>query len=155
DPVTDSVRRSAECAAILGLTDRPFDDCAEKYFERIHPDDRERFERLVGNLSPKSDSYHCTYRLMKADGNVLWLEKSGRAVFDQDGKMVRLIGMTADISERKRAEEEKLASEALNAAVLSALDTSIAVLDGKGRVVNTNDLWGQFSTEEEAILQGV
>jgi signal transduction histidine kinase len=36
---------------------------------------------------------------------MLWLERTGRAFFDEQGKMVRMIGMIADITERKLAEE--------------------------------------------------
>jgi signal transduction histidine kinase len=38
-------------------------------------------------------------------GWIVWLKSSGRAFFDQEGKMLRVIGMVADISELKSAEE--------------------------------------------------
>ena len=37
---------------------------------------------------------------------MLWLGESGHATFDETGKMLRLVGMSADITERKLAEEE-------------------------------------------------
>src|SRR5438034_6510407 len=49
-----------------------------------------------------------TYRLLRPDGTILWLEKSARAFFDDQGKMLRMIGMVADVTERKKAEEAVL-----------------------------------------------
>jgi signal transduction histidine kinase len=43
--------------------------------------------------------------LLRPDGSVLWLEKTAHAFFDEQGKMVRMIGMVADVTARKMAEE--------------------------------------------------
>src|ERR1700722_4804894 len=42
--------------------------------------------------------------MSRPDGSVVWLEKSARAFFDEQGRMSRVIGMVADITERKLAE---------------------------------------------------
>ena len=46
--------------------------------------------------------------MLRPDGSVLWLEKRARAFFDEQGKLQRMIGMVADITERKRTEEALL-----------------------------------------------
>jgi signal transduction histidine kinase len=43
--------------------------------------------------------------MLRPDGSVVWLEKNGRAFFDEQGKLLRMIGMVADITQRKLAEE--------------------------------------------------
>jgi PAS domain S-box-containing protein len=105
DPVTDSVLRSAECADILGLNDSARQGSARDYFTLIHPDDRAGLRSLVNSLTPENPVYRTHYRRFLPGGALLWLEESGCATFDRSAKMVRLVGMTADITERKRTEE--------------------------------------------------
>lgn len=111
DPATDSVLRSAECAGILGLSDAAREGIAKDYLSFIHPDDRAGLWSLVHSLTPEDPVYRTQYRRFRPDGAQLWLEESGCATFDGDGKMVRLVGMTADITERKLAQEELRKSE--------------------------------------------
>jgi PAS domain S-box-containing protein len=106
DPVTDAVRRSAECEAILGVSGPAGESVAKDFFALIHPDDKASLWNLATSLTPDSPSYRTEYRRFRPEGGMLWLGESGHATFDEAGKMVRLIGMTADITERKHAEEE-------------------------------------------------
>jgi len=109
DPATDLVRRSAECVAILG--EAAGQGVAKDYFSFIHPDDRSGLQAVVDSLTSENPVYRTQYRKFRPDGALLWLEESGCAAFDRDGKMVRLVGMTADITERKQAEESRKKSE--------------------------------------------
>jgi PAS domain S-box-containing protein len=49
--------------------------------------------------------------MLRPNGTLVWLEDSGRAFFDEQGRIVRLMGMVADITERKQAEEARKKSE--------------------------------------------
>jgi two-component system, cell cycle sensor histidine kinase and response regulator CckA len=110
DPATDAVLRSAECADILGLS-AAGEGLAKDFLSFIHPDDRAELRRLVDSLTPEDPVYRTQYRRFRPDGRLLWLEESSCATFDGSGKMVRLVGMTADITERKRVEEALRESE--------------------------------------------
>jgi signal transduction histidine kinase len=46
-----------------------------------------------------------TYRMIRPDGTVIWVERNSRAYFDEHGKLLRIVGMVADITEHKLAEE--------------------------------------------------
>ena len=111
DPVTDAVQRSAECAEILGLGDSIQEDTAKHYFTHIHPDDRELLWQMATSLTPDHPAYRTEYRRFRPDGGLVWLEESGRATFDKNGKMIRLIGMTANVTERKMGEKKLRESE--------------------------------------------
>ena len=111
DPATDSVQRSAECAGILGLDDATEAGVAKAYFDLVHPQDRARLWGLATSLTPKNPEYRTEYRRFRPDGTLLWLQESGHGTFDKAGKMIRLVGMTADVTERKETEEKLRVSE--------------------------------------------
>jgi len=79
---------------------------AASFLERVHPDDRVRFNGCVRNLRPGNPSYAISYRYLRPDGQQVWIESTGRAEFDEAGRILRIKGLRADITERKRFEEE-------------------------------------------------
>jgi len=104
-PVTDEIIRSASCATILNLTgDEAVNDTGEHFFQCIHPDDRARFGQILGDLTPTTDTYITEYRYVCKDGSEITLEETGRASFDSNGKMMRLVGVSTDITLSKNAE---------------------------------------------------
>jgi len=111
DVATDVVVRSEEFTNVLGPTDEPTSLTRQQLLAKVHPDDRPKFIAAVDDLTPENPTTHITYRVIRADGSVIWLEKHGRAFFNPQGKMLRMIGMVADVTERKRAEEALRASE--------------------------------------------
>ena len=104
---SDQVKRSASCAAILHLTgDEAVIDTGVHFFsESVHPDDRARLGQILRDLTPTANTYITEYRYMRHDGSEITLEETGQASFDAAGKMLRLVGVSTDISVRKQAEE--------------------------------------------------
>jgi PAS domain S-box-containing protein len=104
NPMTDDVIRSESCAPIIGLPpDESIIDTGREFFQRIHPDDRDKFLALLNSVRPDAPSYETTYRLQRPDGKTVILEETARAQFDNEGHLVRLYGMTADVTERETA----------------------------------------------------
>ena len=154
DPATDSVLRSAECAEILGIGDDGEEGKAKDYFRFIHPDDRAELWGLVNALTPENPVYRTQYRMFRPDGALLWLEESGRARFDGGGKMVRLVGMTADITERKRAESALKESEDRYRDLVENSQDLMCTHDLKGRLHSVNPSVARaLGYEIEELLQ--
>jgi PAS domain S-box-containing protein len=106
DPATDQVRRSASCRTILGLTGgEAVNDTGQNYFQRVHTDDRARFVQMLGALTPAAGDYKTEYRAKCPGEREVVLEEIGQGEFDAAGRLTRLVGVTTDITERKRAEE--------------------------------------------------
>jgi len=104
DAATDVVVRSAECAQILGI-DEAAQVTGREILAKVHPNDRERLKAAVAGLSPEKPYLQISYRMVRPDGTAVWVERSSRAHFDEQGRMLRIVGMVADITERKLAEE--------------------------------------------------
>jgi len=139
DPPTDRVLRSAECLSILGFDGANRNGVAKDYFSLVHVDDRARLWSLATSRTPNDPDYRTEYRRFRPDGTLLWLEESGHATFDKAGKMVRLIGMTADITERERIEEKLRASEERSKRLIYASPVATVVTSGsehRNEIVN-------------------
>jgi PAS domain S-box-containing protein len=104
DARTDVVVRSGECAGIFNWMDDPTRDTGRHFIACLHPDDREWYRNLEAGLPPEKSTYSSSYRMLRPDGNVIWLEERGHALFDKKGKLRRVIGMVSDVTERKRTE---------------------------------------------------
>jgi len=110
DVATDVIVRSKESVNILNWTN-PEHDTGREFHTRVHPEDAAIYATTEAGLTPDNPTYQINFRMLDLDGNVTWLEDTGRASFDAHGKMVRVIGMVADITERKRAEQALRESE--------------------------------------------
>jgi len=75
------------------------------FFERVVPEDRVRLRQLVASLRPDRPMYETTYGSRRPDGRVIWLQERGVGEFDARGALVRLQGLTMDVTARREAEE--------------------------------------------------
>jgi signal transduction histidine kinase/integral membrane sensor domain MASE1 len=104
DTATDVITRWGEYLQMLGV-DEGVPMTRQQLLSKVHPDDRESLVAAMAQFSPESPYVQIRYRLVRSDGEMIWLERNSRAYFDEQGKMVRLLGMVVDITERKLAEE--------------------------------------------------
>ena len=77
----------------------------ELWLESVHPDDRERMVAKVQEAL-RSGKYAAEYRVRHADGTVRWVESRGETEFAPDGRPLRMLGTSRDVTERRVAEEK-------------------------------------------------
>jgi PAS domain S-box-containing protein len=106
----DAQVRSSEHVNILGLTE-PLRLPQQQFVDKIHPDDRSKFLAAIAGLNPENPTGEVTYRALASDGTLVWLKSNGRGFFDAEGRLLRVIGMVADVTGQKLAEEALRASE--------------------------------------------
>jgi PAS domain S-box-containing protein len=104
DVLTDKVVRSEEYVNVLGYCHSEKELTRQQILATIHPDDRALFIKSVDQLTPENSTSQVSYRMLQPDGPTVWLEKSAKGIFDERGKLLRMIGMVANITERKLAE---------------------------------------------------
>jgi len=107
DVTADVVVRSSEHVEMLGLT-APLRFPHDQFVDKIHPDDRPKFLAAIARLTPENPAGEVTYRALTSDGTLVWLKSNGRGFFDGEGKLLRVIGMVADVTDLKKAEEALL-----------------------------------------------
>lgn len=121
--VTGEMRWDARCREVAGLDQESKVDY-DLFLTAIHPDDRARVQEAVqrSQAPGSSGDYDVEYRLVGLrDGIERWVCVQGRAIFDAEGRCVRMLGTVIDISERKRAEAARLEELAFRDRFLGAL----------------------------------
>ena len=86
------------------LLGRPSGSTGEEWAERVHPEDRERArsETIAGVRS--GEPFTLEYRMVRDDGQVIWVRDSATTVRDEDGEPEYVLGFFFDITQRKEAE---------------------------------------------------
>jgi len=81
----------------------------EAFLQRIHPEDRARATELLESPYHEGTNNELEYRIVLPDGAVRHIHEIGHPVFDASGNVVESVGTVIDVTERKRAEEERRA----------------------------------------------
>jgi PAS domain S-box-containing protein len=123
DPATGLVTGSEGFFRLGGLEDGslPLDDA----LARCHPEDAPALRATIAHSVAEGASYALDVRLLDEAGGVRWVHSRGSAVRDAAGRVVRLFGTVADITERKEAE---LASESSRQQVRRVMEQANCLL---------------------------
>jgi PAS domain S-box-containing protein len=81
------------------------------WLEAIHPEDQERVLATLPLASP--ENYNLEYRIIRPDGSIRWIESHGFLIYDEQGEVYRIAGISEDITQRKLVEAEILRSKVL------------------------------------------
>ncbi|MGG6242453.1 PAS domain-containing protein [Nodosilinea sp. AN01ver1] len=147
DLSTNSVYRSEKLYELVGVRSEEAPPTADWWRDRIHPEDIARLRpQLESMFNSASGLYASEYRVRHADGG--WVEVWERSclVRDERGQVVRIVGSTVDVSDRKRAEAEHRRAEAALADNESRLQSfvnanvvGILYGDAQGYIYKAND----------------
>jgi PAS domain S-box-containing protein len=83
----------------------------DEFFERLHPDDRERVSKALTVAMREQTPYRAEYRVVRPDGSMRWLADRGEFLADNGGGATRGLGIAVDVTDRKQAEEARLQKE--------------------------------------------
>src|SRR6202049_2620555 len=80
----------------------------EAFYQRIHPEDRERVRREVFLERPdEGPHFDVEFRIVLPDGAIKYIRSTGHPVRNISGDLLEYVGTSIDVTERKRADEER------------------------------------------------
>lgn len=92
---------------LYGMPEGSFSGTVEDYLRRIHPDDRaSAWQAVEQALAVRSPTHHVLHRIVTPEGDVRWLDSHGRFLYAADGRPLRLVGISIDVTGRMVAQEE-------------------------------------------------
>lgn len=136
---------SPSCERCTGYTVEEFTKDAELFERLVHPDDR---VLVGGHFGTSGTAADCpiTFRIVRRDGQVRWIEHVCEAVCDENGADLGRRASNRDVTDRILAEKAQTESFSLMRATLESTADGILVVGRDGRVAGYNqqyaDLWG-------------
>jgi len=82
----------------------------DAWSSRLHPDDRERVERLLYDATYQHSLFNTTFRIVLPDGAIRWIYVSSTLEYDTAGQPLRMIGINQDITLQHAQQEARVAA---------------------------------------------
>jgi two-component system, cell cycle sensor histidine kinase and response regulator CckA len=106
----------------------------EEWVELLHPDDRNRVDEEYRQSLERTHFWDTEFRLLWPDGSVHWILAKGQVFLDDLGRPARLVGISIDVTERKRVEEQR----SLLASIVDSCEDAILSKNLDGTIVSWN-----------------
>jgi len=105
DGDTKRINLSRRWKAMLGY-DVDEEEVELDWYNLVHPNDMARVQgKMREHLADKSSFFESVHRMKHQNGDWRWMSSRAKAVLDKNGRLVRLLGVEVDITERKLYEE--------------------------------------------------
>jgi len=152
-----------QCEADHGLGSGSFDGTFEAWLALVHPEDRGEVFASASSAMAEGGRWTTSYRTLLADGSVRWIGSSGLAIGNEEGRTVRLIGISSDITIRKQDEQQlhdaieaaEQANDAKNeflSRVSHELRTPLNAILGFGQLMAMDELSDSHRESVEHVL---
>ena len=151
DIVEDTEIYSRHWMAILGYSDEDIDQGLA--ISQIHPEDSARARQALRDHVYKKTAYDVEIRLLHNSGEYIWVQSKGQAVWDENGKPVRMAGSISEITHLMRAENAFRRSQDQMRAISDNSPSLMYMKDTESRLVMVNQAFQKFydTSEEEAL----
>lgn len=143
---------SKRAEEIFGWKETDFIDNEKYGFNGVYEEDlpaaSKMAEELLAGMVERNKIQH---RNHTKDGNIIWCEWFNSVLKDKEGKVITIMSLVQDITERKNAEKQLKESELFNKGVLASLSSHLAVIDKDGFVIAVNKAWTDFAIENGVV----
>jgi PAS domain S-box-containing protein len=140
DISSDRVTWTDSLYSIHGVTREEFDGSVAGFSKLLHPDDRVPVQRAIQSSLEHDLPYELEFRAVRPSGGTAWLFTNA-VVIREDGRPVRMVGATLDITARKSAEIALRESESRFRTLASHAPVGIFLTDTNGDCVFVNEAW--------------
>src|SRR5581483_11155584 len=114
----------------------------EEFAKLVHPADAARVSAALRAAMEERQPYDSVdFRTIPPDGQVRWLSTTGQVFFDSQGRPVRMLGMTIDVTDARRAQDAIRESEERMRAVFEQSAAGISQLDLSGKFIQVNQCY--------------
>jgi PAS domain S-box-containing protein len=109
-----------------------------RWYERIHPDDKDRWSVEASEMFLSGRPLRSIYRVIARDGHVVSFHCDARMVRHRDGQPWFIHGVAFDVTDLKRAEEALHEERNFASAILDTVGALVLVVEPQGRIVRFN-----------------
>ncbi|MES1196793.1 MAG: PAS domain S-box protein, partial [Steroidobacter sp.] len=124
--------------AMLGYAEDELIDVSD-WRQFVHPDDAEQVESLLRvHLAGDAEYFESTHRVRHRSGEWRWVTARAKAMTNEQGKLVRLVGVELDITENKLFEEALFREKESAQITLQSIGDGVITTDAHGQVEYLN-----------------
>lgn len=134
---------------LYGLTKGEFSQMAGAGLKYVHPDDRARVQAATRTALDQQLDLDVGFRIVHPDGALRHMVSRGRAFYDEEGRPVRMAGVSIDVTQSKEAEEELSRAKETAEAANKAKDNFLAILSHELRTPLTPVLAAVASLQDD------
>jgi PAS domain S-box-containing protein len=110
----------------------------EMFLEHVLPEERAYVDRSFREATAARGNWSFECRIRRVDGEVRWIWATGGHEQDSEGRALRMAGIVQDITERKRVEAARQASEARYRTLFEYAPDGILICDAEGCYIDAN-----------------
>jgi len=145
---------SAGFATIYGLPEDTTAISIRDWRARVHPDDIAEVDTARrGAFAERQRELRSEFRIVRADGDIRWIESRGVVYYGDQGRVRRMVGVNIDVTDRKQAEEHKsLLVAELDHRVKNVLAVVTAVVS---RTLEENSSMADFAAALDGRIQSM
>jgi PAS domain S-box-containing protein len=124
--------------ATLGFSQQEWLEDPIRWYQQIHPDDKERWSIEAAHMFLSAEPLRSVYRVLARDGHVVWFQCEARMVRRADGTPWFIQGVAFDVTDLKQAEAALQEERNVLSAILDTVGALVVVLDAQGRIARFN-----------------
>lgn len=155
---TGEIYRNKEgWSKIFKSKDGPSGENYKEFEKRMHPEDREKVKKIIQKLlydSISENLFEAEFRALREDGSYAHIHDRGYIIRDDEGKPLRAIGASQDITERKMAEQKVILSEQRFKSLVQNGSDVIGIIDQQGNYSYLSDSIKNILGYESEFLLG-
>jgi diguanylate cyclase (GGDEF)-like protein/PAS domain S-box-containing protein len=138
DGKTKRITLSRRWKAMLGYNAEE-EDVLLDWYHLVHPNDMSRVQsKMRQHLEGKSAFFESVHRMKHQNGDWRWMSSRAQAVLDENGRLLRLLGVEVDITERKLYEEALFREKESAQITLQSIGDGVITTDSKCNVEYVN-----------------
>ena len=138
---------------VFGRTMAEFAENPSLWSTTVHPDDKHISDIALQQLTNEGSAVR-ECRIIRPDGSIVWINDKSKIIVDQNGKPIRIDGVSRDITERKRAEEALIDSNAYLENLINYANAPIIVWDPQFHITRFNHAFEHLTGRSEADILG-